>query len=386
MACRVCQMTGNGALLSWEAMSKLRVGILFGGRTTEHEVSVVSATTVMKALDPARYEPVLIGLDQDGSWRAAEPEHELLPEYVFTSDDAVHCFPGLRETLTFYGRDDAGDALARPLDVAFPIIHGRDGEDGSLQGLLEMARIPYVGTGVLGSALCMDKTLTKRALRDAGLPVLPSLEMSRHRALADPESFVSEAEEQFPNYPLFVKPTNTGSSVGVKKATSRVHLKECIKEAARYDLDVMVEPAADAREVECAVLGGHDPQPSVLGEIISANDFYDYEAKYVSDDTRLLIPAALPEALADEMRAIAVTAFRVLKCWGMARVDFFVERDTNRVWLNELNTLPGFTEGSMYPRLWDASGISLPHLVERLIELAFERHREQSSLETHFRG
>ena len=379
-------MTANGALLSSRAMPKLRVGVLFGGRSTEHEVSIVSATTVMKALDPARYVPVLIGLDQDGTWRVAEPEHRLLPEYVFASDDAVKCFPGLRETLAFYGRDDSSDALATPLDVVFPIIHGRGGEDGSLQGLLEMARIPYVGAGVLGTALCMDKTLTKRALRDAALPVLPSVETSRHAALIDPDDLARQAEEQFPSYPLFVKPTNTGSSVGVKKATSRVHLKECIKEAARYDLDVMVEPAANAREVECAVLGGHDPQASVLGEIISANDFYDYEAKYVSDDTRLIIPAPLPEALADEMRAMAQKAFCVLKCWGMARVDFFVEREAGRVWLNELNTLPGFTEGSMYPRLWDASGISLPHLVDRLIELAFERHAEQASLETHFRG
>ncbi len=379
-------MTAIGALLSSGAMPKLRVGILFGGRSTEHEVSVVSATTVMKALDPGRYVPVLIGLDQDGTWRVAEPEHELLPESVFTSDDAVQCFPGLRETLAFYGRDGAEEALATPLDVVFPIVHGRDGEDGSLQGLLELARIPYVGAGVLGAALCMDKTLTKRALRDAGLPVLPSLETSRQAALRNPDDLAGAAEELFPSYPLFVKPTNTGSSVGVKKATSRVHLKECIKEAARYDLDVMVEQAADAREIECAVLGGHDPQASVLGEIISANDFYDYEAKYISDDTQLIIPAALPEALADEIRAMALSAFRVLKCWGMARADFFVEHDGGRVWLNELNTLPGFTEGSMYPRLWDASGISLPHLVDRLIELAFERRAEQASLETHFRG
>jgi D-alanine-D-alanine ligase len=216
--------------------------------------------------------------------------------------------------------------------------------------------------------------------------VLPYAETSRHDVLVDTEPLVREVEERFPGYPVFVKPTNTGSSVGVKKATSRVHLAECIKEAARYDLDVLVEPASNAREVECAVLGGHDPQASVLGEIIAANDFYDYEAKYVNDDTRLVIPAELPERVSDEIRGMAVEAFRVLKCWGMARVDFFIDRDTGQVLLNELNTLPGFTEVSMYPRLWEASGIALPHLVDRLIELALERHREQSSLETRFRG
>jgi D-alanine-D-alanine ligase len=363
---------------------KLRVGILFGGRSTEHEVSVVSATTVMKALDPARYTPVLIAVDQDGSWRVAEPEHQLLPETVFTSGDAVRSFPTLRETLAFLAGDGT-DALAAPLDVVFPIIHGRGGEDGSLQGMLELAGMPYVGPAVLGTALCMDKALSKRALRDAGLPVLPYAECSRHDVLQDPERLVREVEERFA-YPVFVKPTNTGSSVGVKKATTRVHLVECIKEAARYDLDVLVEPAANAREVECAVLGGHDPQASVLGEIIAAGEFYDYEAKYVSDDTRLVIPAELPENVSEQMRRMAVAAFRVLKCWGMARVDFFIEKESGRVLLNELNTLPGFTEVSMYPRLWEASGISLPHLVDRLIELALERQREQSSLETRFTG
>jgi D-alanine-D-alanine ligase len=354
---------------------------MFGGRSTEHEVSVVSATTVLKALDPARYSPVLLGLDQDGSWRVAEPELELLPETVFTSSDAVRVYPTLRDTLRF-AAGDGQDAAAAPIDVIFPIIHGRGGEDGSLQGLLEMAEIAYVGSSVLGTALCMDKTLTKRALRDAGVPVLPSLEASRHDLLVDPEPLIRSVEESFDGYPVFVKPSKTGSSVGVHRATSRVHLAECIKDAARYDLDVLVEPDAAAREVECAVLGGHDPQCSVLGEIQSAHDFYDYEAKYVSDDTRLVIPAPLPDEVSERIRRIATTAFRALKCWGMARVDFFVQHDTLEVYLNELNTLPGFTEGSMYPRLWEASGISLPHVVDRLIELALERHHEQASLET----
>ncbi len=365
---------------------KMRVGILFGGRSTEHEVSVLSATTVLKALDPARYAPVLIGVDQDGSWRVAEPDLSLLPETVFTSDESVRVFPSLRDGLAFLASDGGDDALTAPLDVAFPIIHGRGGEDGSLQGMLEMAGIPYVGAGVLATSICMDKALTKRALRDAGIPVLPCVETSRAAALRDPEPLVDAVEREFGGYPVFVKPTRTGSSVGVRKATSRVHLKECVKEAARYDLDVLVEPAANAREIECSVLGGHDPQSSVLGEIRSANEFYDYEAKYVSDDTSLLIPAELPEQTTEEIRDMAAHAFQVLKCWGMARVDFFVERDTHAIHVNELNTLPGFTEGSMYPRLWEASGIALPHVVDRLIELAIERHHEQSELETRFRS
>ena len=362
----------------------MRVGLLFGGRSTEHEVSVVSATTIFKALDPARYTPVLIGLDQDGGWRLAEPDRDLLPEAVFASPDATCSFPTLRKTLTFLA-GDGRDALAAPLDVVFPIIHGRGGEDGSLQGLLEVSGVPYAGAGVLATALCMDKTLTKRVLRDGGVPVLPSVESTRHSLLVDREPLIEEAERRFPDYPLFVKPTRTGSSVGVTKATSRLQLRQSIKEAARYDLDVLVEPAANAREIECAILGGHDPRASVLGEIVTENEFYDYEAKYVSDTTRLVIPAELPEPVSERIRELALRAFRLLKCWGMARVDFFVAGDGDEIFLNELNTLPGFTDVSMYPLLWEASGITLPHVIDRLIELALERHREQSSLVTRFR-
>lgn len=373
-------------LVILSGVPKMRVGILFGGRSTEHEVSVVSATTVLKALDPGRYAPVLLGLDQDGSWRVAETEQNLLPEAVFTSSDAGLCFPSLREGLEFLSREENRSALGQPLDVVFPIIHGRGGEDGSLQGLLEMAGVPYVGASVLATAICMDKTLTKRALRDAGVPVLPSVETTRHAALLDPYSLIGRVEGEF-DYPVFVKPTKTGSSVGVRKATTPVHLHECIKEASRWDMDVLVEPAAkNAREIECAVLGGYEPQASVLGEIVTGSEFYDYAAKYVSDETQLVIPAPLPDEVSERIRALALEAFRVLKCWGMARVDFFVDRNSHAVCLNELNTLPGFTEVSMYPRLWEASGISLPHVVDRLIELALERHREQISLETRFQS
>lgn len=366
-------------------MPKLRVGIVFGGRSTEHEVSVTSATTILKGLDPARYAPVLIGVDHEGRWHVAETEHQLLPEGVFASSAAVATFPSAGAGLDLREIRDGDNALQAPLDAIFPIIHGRGGEDGSLQGLLELADVPYVGPGVSNSALCMDKTLTKRVLRDAGVPVVPSREASRHELLRDSDAFVQVVEQEF-GYPVFVKPSNTGSSVGITKAHTRADLLESIHIAARYDFNVLVEPALSAREIECAVLGGHAPEASVLGEIISAREFYDYEAKYVSDDTQLVIPAPLATERADQIRSLALEAFRALKCWGMARVDFFVERESERAWVNELNTHPGFTDGSMYPRLWEASGIALPELLDRLIELALERHREQSSLEVRFRS
>jgi D-alanine-D-alanine ligase len=347
-------------------MSKLRVGIIFGGRSTEHEVSVASATTILQALDPSRYAPVLIGVGRDGAWHVAEAESQLLPEAVIASAKSHATFAGLRAGLELLRRDDARPALAAKLDVVFPIIHGRGGEDGSLQGMLELAGMPYVGCGVLATALCMDKALTKVVLRDAGIPVVPYREISRHAALLSTSTFEDAVEESF-SYPLFVKPTNTGSSVGVQKVRTRSHLHHAIKEAARYDHDVLVEPGVDAREVECAVLGGHAPQASVVGEV-----------------RQLVIPADVSADQADEMRALALAAFRALKCWGMARVDFFVDKRSGQILLNELNTLPGFTDASMYPKLWEASGIALPELADRLIELALERQRETASLEIRF--
>jgi D-alanine-D-alanine ligase len=364
------------------AMSKLRVGLLFGGRSTEHEVSVVSATTIAQALDPARYVPVLIGIDHDGGWHVAEPDLELLPGAVIEHPRARRAYPQLRTGLELV--DASGrSALAASLDAVFPIVHGRGGEDGSLQGLLEMAGVPYVGAGVLATALCMDKAQTKAVLSNAGLPVVPCLAAASAEVRRDPQPFAERVEREF-GFPLFAKPVNTGSSVGVSKAHTRAQLHLALKEAARYDADVLVEPGIQAREIECAVLGGRDPQGSVLGEITYPGEFYDYEAKYVSDQTQLIIPADLPPRLGEELRSCAVAAFRATGCWGMARVDFFVRPDGSYL-VNELNTLPGFTDGSMYPRLWDASGIALPELVDRLIELALERHREAAQVEIRFR-
>jgi len=357
---------------------KLRVGILFGGVSTEHEVSVTSATTIFHGLSADRHIPVLIGLSHDGAWWIAEPETELAPDTLFDAQGSVRGFMSLREGLDFL-QQGGKSALSAPLDVVFPIIHGRGGEDGILQGVLESAGIPYVGAGVTASALCMDKTLSKRVLRDAGIPVVPSVEHSRQALLESPATAVDEIERRFP-YPVFVKPTQTGSSVGVGKAKTRGELELCLKDAARFDHDVLTEPGFDVREIECAVLGGHAPRASVLGEILPASEFYDYHAKYQSDTTQLMIPASLSEDLTRELRSLSLLAFRATKCWGFARVDFFIERGTDRIFLNELNTLPGFTSGSMYPLLWQASGVELPELIDQLIELALARHTEKRQL------
>ncbi len=254
-----------------------------------------------------------------------------------------------------------------------------------MKGLLQLAGIPYVGADVKSTALCMDKTLSKAVLRDAGLPVVPSKEASAHQLQEQSSPFIEEVEADF-DYPVFVKPTNTGSSIGVTKARSRAHLRHGIKEAARYDLDVLVEPGLDAREIECAVLGGHQPRASLLGEVRYDADFYDYAAKYASDSTELIIPADLPEPLAERLREVSIEAFRTLKCWGMARVDFFVNKSGGGFWVNELNTHPGFTDVSMYPRLWEETGIALPEQIDRLIELALERQLERDALVIRYRA
>jgi D-alanine-D-alanine ligase len=360
---------------------KLRVGLVYGGVSTEHEVSVTSATTIWRALDPARYAPVLIALDHDGAWYVAEPESDLLPEGVFQSRAARRSFPALRDTLDFLSESDG--ARGGPLDVIFPIVHGRGGEDGALQGLCELAGMPYVGCGVAATALCMDKRLARAVLRNGGLPVVPDFAARAPALERDVGSVAREVEECF-GLPVFVKPANSGSSVGVSKAKTVGGLELALKEAARYDVEVLAEPALDAREIECAVLGGHRAEASVLGEIRYPGEFYDYAAKYASDETELVIPAPLPAELAERLRELARSAFTVLGCWGMARVDFFVDRKSGDPVINELNTLPGFTDASMYPKLWEATGVPLPALVDRLIELALERHRERRRLLTRF--
>jgi len=359
-------------------VDRVRVGIVYGGRSVEHEVSIASATSILQALDPARYEVALVAISKDGRWHLGGPG--MLPEEVVRADEVqLPAVPGERTLVS--ARDGRP---AAQLDVVFPIVHGTGGEDGSLQGFLELAGVPYVGAGVLGSALQMDKEVTKRLLAAAGLPVVPGVCVRRSDVLRDADTLARTALEAI-GLPAFVKPACLGSSVGISRVAHAGELAAALREAARYDAKILVERAVDAREIEVAVLGNESPEASVPGEIVPHAEFYDYEAKYVEEGTELRVPAPLEEAQAMRIRELAVQAFRVLEGAGIARVDFFLERETGALFLNEVNSLPGFTEVSMYPRLWQASGLSYPALLDRLIELALERHRAATGLERSYR-
>jgi D-alanine-D-alanine ligase len=369
-------------------MTKLSVGLLFGGRSVEHEVSMASATSILEALDPSRYEVSLIAVDADGHWHLGS--RELPPEASTRGGEVL--LPANPGTGGLVEAGDVRGPLAASLDVIFPIIHGRGGEDGSLQGLLELADIPYVGSGVLASAVQMDKDIAKRLLAAAGLPVVPwevaRIASSSQRSDAGLAKAASDilSRARF-SLPYFVKPANSGSSVGTSKVDSAEQLARALGTAARYDAKVLIEQAIDARELEVAVLGNDGPVASVPGEIAMEHAFYDYEAKYVEDSTRLVIPAPLSDGQTDQIREMAIQAFQLLEGEGMARVDFLLDRNTEQLYINELNSLPGFTkESSMYPKLWEASGLSYPALLDRLIELAMERHTAKSRLETTYRG
>ncbi|TMA34584.1 MAG: D-alanine--D-alanine ligase [Deltaproteobacteria bacterium] len=359
-------------------MTKLRVGLLFGGRSVEHEVSIASASSIFRALDPARYDVRLVAIDQSGRWhlapRALPPEKGLSGREV-----RLPAVPGERSLVGV-----SGDAAVTGLDVVFPIVHGRGGEDGSLQGLLELAEIPYVGSGVLGSAIQMDKEVSKRLLAAAGLPILPYI-CVRASELARDSRGCAERVLAALRLPVFVKPANLGSSVGIHKVKAAAELVPALEDAVRYDPKVVVEQGIAARDIEIALLGDDPVEASVPGEIRTHREWYDYEAKYVDEATELLVPAPISDALTQELRDTAIRAFRALEGRGFARVDFLVDQNTDTYYVNELNSLPGFTDVSMYPRMWEASGLSYPALIDRLIELALESHRERSKLETQYR-
>jgi D-alanine-D-alanine ligase len=356
-------------------MAKLRVGLLFGGRSVEHEVSIVSASSIFQALDPKRYEVVLVAIDHDGRWHLSAPPLE--PESPVAGEEVrLPAVPGERAL-----RRDG--AAAAQLDVVFPIVHGRGGEDGAMQGLFELAEIPYVGSGVLGSSLQMDKEVSKRLMHAAGIPILPWVSVRASELERDVPGTVRRVADEI-GFPVFVKPANLGSSVGISRAADADALSDSLRLAARYDRKIVVERAIAARDVEIALLGNDPVEASIAGEIRTRREFYDYEAKYVDEDTELLVPAPIPEALAERLRELAIAAFRALEGEGLARVDFLVDRDSEEAFVNEVNSLPGFTSVSMYPRLWDATGLSYPALLDRLIELAMERHRVRSALETQY--
>lgn len=364
-------------------MAKLRVALLFGGRSVEHEVSLISAASILGALDPSRYDVTLVAVDSDGRWHLGDP---ILPPTLATLKSAVQgdevdlpVAPGKHTLIPVGGGDQK---ISREFDVIFPVIHGRGGEDGSLQGLLELAGIPYVGSGVLGSAIQMDKDVAKRLLRAARLPVTPWVCVRAHQ-LCDGAAVADALIDEL-GLSLFVKPANQGSSVGISKVERKEDLLPALRDAARYDTKILVEPAIDAREIEVALLGNNPIEASIPGEIRTRHAFYDYDAKYIDKETELLIPAPIGDELAEEMRRLAVAAVVALEGAGLARVDFLLDRNSGEVFINEVNSIPGFTQGSMYPLLWQASGVPYPALIDRLIELALERHRITTALETRY--
>jgi D-alanine-D-alanine ligase len=353
-------------------MTRQRVAVVFGGRSGEHEISVRSARAIVAALDPAKFDVVLVGIDKEGRWRTGAALQTALDR----ADRELVTLPAVGTEVTLV-IDPTGPALlplaggARiPLDVAFPILHGTFGEDGAVQGLFEMAGLPYVGAGVLASAAGMDKGTTKALLRQAGIPVCKWIVARAHET---PAAVRMRIEEHL-GFPCFVKPANLGSSEGISKVRQAGDLDAALREAAQYDASLIVEEAIDGRELECAVLGNEHPEVSVLGELIPSKEWYDYEDKYVGTGTRVVIPAEIDPAMAAEARRLAAAVFRAVDCSGLARVDFFLERRTNRLLVNELNTMPGCTPSSMFPKMWEATGVSFPAVVERLLALARERH------------
>lgn len=360
-------------------MSRLRVGVLFGGRSGEHEVSLRSARSVVAAFDPQRYEVVLLAIDKQGRWLLSQDAAGLLAAPHGDWTPQQH---GQTAAITTLRPEIRGETLAG-LDVVFPVLHGPLGEDGTVQGLLELAGLPYVGCGVTASAVGMDKATCKAIFAAHGLPQAPYVALKRSRWQTAPQAVLDAVEEQL-TYPVFVKPANLGSSVGISKATDRAGLQRALNEAARYDRRLVVEQGIDAREIEVSVLGNDDPIASLPGEVVPRREFYDYAAKYLTDDSELLIPAPLSPGLTAEVQRLAVAAFLAIDGAGMARVDFLLDRQTDQLYVNEVNTIPGFTSISMYPKLWQASGLPFPQLLDRLIELALERHADKSRNETSF--
>ncbi len=367
---------------------KIRVGVLFGGRSAEHEVSVTSARSVLESIDRDKYDVTMIGIDRDGKWLAASDATRLLAlgrveEGDLDTTPVALDYAGRRELVTLDGKGKGKGEAGAQLDVIFPILHGPFGEDGTVQGLLELAGVAYVGAGVLGSAVGMDKDMARRVLRAEGVPQVEYASVLRSRWRAEPELVRHELERDL-GYPMFVKPANLGSSVGITKAHNSTDFDLGMDEAARYDRKLVVEAdVGDCREVEVAVLGYENPEMSVVGEVVPANEFYDYSAKYMDDDSELHIPARIRAETAEKVRQMARTVFLAVEASGLSRVDFFVSRDEEEhIYLNEINTMPGFTPISMYPKLWAASGIDYGQLIDRLIQLALERHKDRQDTTT----
>ncbi|MBN1469282.1 MAG: D-alanine--D-alanine ligase [Fusobacteriaceae bacterium] len=360
---------------------KIRVGIIFGGKSAEHEVALQSAKNVIDAINKDKYEITLIGIDKEGRWQLNDRSHYLLNEQnpklisLNKTENEVALIPGDNKFL-----DTFGNRKLETLDVIFPIIHGTNGEDGTIQGMLKLAGIPFVGADVLGSAIGMDKDVAKRLLKEAGIPIADFVTVKKYEL----GKLDFEMVEEKLKYPMFIKPANAGSSVGVSKASNRKELIEGLEKAFLYDYKVLVEEFIKGREVECAILGNENPIASAIGEIIPTHDFYSYEAKYIDEKGALLeIPAKIDSEVVKKLQEIAIETYKTLCCEGMARVDFFLTEDGKAI-INEINTIPGFTKISMYPKLWEVRGLSYEKLIDRLIELAIERNERNSKLKNSF--
>jgi len=359
-------------------MKKIRVGIIFGGKSAEHEVSLRSAKNVYQALDRSKYEPVLIGVSKRGQWLLGDSSRLALEsgESIKNSDsrEIISIAPESGGEIAPLDNSEVSETI----DVAFPVLHGPFGEDGTVQGLLKLADIPFVGAGVLGSAVGMDKDVMKRLLRDAGVPVSKFIVL-KDTDKADFDSAIKEL-----GLPLFIKPANLGSSVGISKVKNKVEFDEAVALAFQYDTKILLEEFIKGREIECSVLGNDNPTASIPGEIITSHDFYSYEAKYLDENgAELKIPADLPPETIKRVQELAVKTFKALCCEGMGRVDLFLE-ENGEVYVNEINTIPGFTSISMYPKLWEASGISYAELIDKLIQLALQRFAKEKRLKTSF--
>lgn len=366
---------------------KLEVGVIFGGRSGEHAVSLMSARFVLEQLGREKYNVTEIGITREGGWLVGRNVLEALSSGEVDSLSPATLLPDpTRAGLMQLRRSEQGEVLAKlgELDVIFPVLHGTFGEDGTLQGLFELAEVAYVGGGVLASSVSMDKALFADVMRASGIPVVESLLILRSEMQADIEAVLARVEA-FGDYPLFTKPANLGSSVGVSKVKGRADLVEGLMEAAQYDRRVVVQRGLNVREIEVSVLGNDQPEASVCGEVLPAAEFYSYDAKYHDERSETVIPADIPKETAERIRELAVRAFKAVDLSGMARVDFFLEKGTGKIYLNELNTIPGFTQISMYPMLWEASGLGNAALVDRLVELALARKAARMATRRDFR-
>ncbi len=366
---------------------KLKVGIIFGGRSGEHEVSFCSASSIMKAINRDKYTVVPIGITKEGRWISPQESALALQSGRIEGKSTVILVnnPSGKSLISIDNHQEfKKETWEGKLDVIFPVLHGPYGEDGTIQGLLELADIPYVGAGVAASAVSMDKELMKTIFKQKSLPVLKWLTIKRKDWQKDKEEILSLIQNTF-EYPLFVKPTNLGSSVGITKVHRKEELEKAIDLASSYDRKILIEEGLEgAREIECSVLGNDEPQTSVVGEVKPAGEFYDYDSKYIDQATQLIVPADLPEEVSGKVKQIALCAFKAIDAAGMARVDFFVTKKENKIYLNEINTIPGFTSVSMYPRLWEASGVSYPELIDQLIQLALERYQDKKQNKTSY--